>query len=144
MVMGLITALWSSFLGTLGFGVLLKAPKKGLLAASVIGAVGYGIYWLVMQWGGSEYMAMFVGSMAASVLAQLAARKLKMIATVFITLAIIPLVPGLGLYRCMSYLAQGQNALGAQTGIHAMMNFLMIALGVAVGGFLPHLKRKQA
>ena len=36
MVMGLITALWSSFLGTLGFGVLLKAPKKGLLAASVI------------------------------------------------------------------------------------------------------------
>jgi len=144
MLPGLLTALLSSFFGTLGFGVLLKAPRKGLMAASVIGAVGYGIYWVTMYYGASEYAAMFVGSLAASVLAQLAARKLKMIVTVFITLAIIPLVPGLGLYRCMSYLAQGQNALGAQTGIHAMMNFLMIALGVAVGGFWPHRRPKHS
>ena len=55
MLPGLLTALLSSFFGTLGFGVLLKAPRKGLLAASVIGAVGYGIYWVTMYYGASEY-----------------------------------------------------------------------------------------
>lgn len=140
MIQGLLTALVSSFGGTLGFGILLKAPRRALLTASAIGAAGYGLYWGLMYGGASEYLAMFMGSAIASVLAQIAARRLKMITTVFITLAIIPLVPGLGLYRCMSYLAQGQNALGGQTGIHAMMNILMIALGIAVGGFWPHRK----
>lgn len=138
MLAGLLTAVLSSFFGTLFFGVLLKAPRRALVAASAIGAAGYGLYWLCMYYGSSEYLAMFVGSLISSVLAQLAARKLKMIVTVFITLAIIPLVPGIGLYRCMSYLAQGQSALGGQTGIHAMMNILMIALGVGLGSFHPH------
>ena len=73
---------------------------------------------------------------AADVLAQYAARRLKMIATVFGTLAIIAFVPGLGLYRCMSLLAQGNTSLGLQTGIVAMSNIVMITFGLGVGSFL--------
>lgn len=59
-----------------------------------------------------------------------------MIATVFGTLAIIAFVPGLGLYRCMSLLAQGNTSLGLQTGIVAMSNIVMITFGLGVGSFL--------
>ena len=90
-----------------------------------------------MVWAGlPETAAIFIGSVAASVLAQYAARRLKMIATVFGTLAIIAFVPGLGLYRCMSLLAQGNTSLGLQTGIVAMSNIVMITFGLGVGSFL--------
>ena len=61
---------------------------------------------------------------------------MRMIATIFVTLSIVSLVPGLGLYRCMELIGQGQNALGLQTGAAAMISFIMIALGLAVGSFL--------
>ena len=58
----------------------------------------------------------------------LAARKVKMIATAFVTIAIMPLVPGLGLYRAMSAMEQGDMSLGAATGAHSMVLILMISL----------------
>ena len=110
---------------------------NAILTASCIGAVGYTLYWALMVWAGlPETAAIFIGSVAASVLAQYAARRLKMIATVFGTLAIIAFVPGLGLYRCMSLLAQGNTSLGLQTGIVAMSNIVMITFGLGVGSFL--------
>ena len=131
----------AGFLGTLGFGVIMQAPRKALLTASMIGGVTYGLYWLLCELGASALIAMFAAASAGSVMAQLAARRKRMVATIFITLAIITLVPGLGLYRCMAYLAQGQGALGAQTGLEAMGAVLMIALGIGVGTFLPRRKR---
>ena len=59
-----------------------------------------------------------------------------MIATIFLLLSVVALVPGLGLYRCMEQLGHRQYALGAQTGILTMAGILMMALGIGVGRFL--------
>lgn len=132
-----LTALLTSFIGTLGFSVLLHTPRRAWLPGSCIGAVGYTLYWALIAWGGlSEPAAIFIGSLVASLLAQYAARRMRMIASIFATLAIIAFVPGLGLYRCMSLLAQGDTSLGLQTGIAAMANILMITLGLSVGSFI--------
>jgi len=132
-----LTALLTSFVGTLGFSVLLHTPQRAWLPGSCIGAVGYTLYWALIAWGGlSEPAAIFIGSLVASLLAQYAARRMRMIASIFATLAIIAFVPGLGLYRCMSLLAQGDTSLGLQTGIAAMANILMITLGLSVGSFI--------
>ena len=80
----------------------------------------------------------------ASIGAQLNARRLKMIATVFVTIAILPLVPGLGLYRAMSAFAQGQTALGASTLAHAMALVVMIALGIGFGAALRRPGKREA
>ena len=71
-----------------------------------------------------------------SLLAQFCARKMRMIATIFLLLSVVALVPGLGLYRCMEQLGHQQYALGAQTGILTMAGILMMALGIGVGSFL--------
>ena len=73
---------------------------------------------------------MFLAALFGSLLAQFCARKMRMIATIFL------LVPGLGLYRCMEQLGHQQYALGAQTGILTMAGILMMALGIGVGSFL--------
>lgn len=76
---------------------------------------------------------MFAGALVAALGAQIAARRLKMIATVFVTIAILPLVPGVGLYRAMSALAMGDMAAGASVAAHTMALIVMIALGIGLG-----------
>lgn len=126
----------SAFLGTLGFSLLLHAPRRAWLPASLIGAAAYTLYWVLNQAGLSMPLSIFIGALAGSLLAQGCARRMRMIATIFITLSIVAMVPGLGLYRCMALLAQGENAAGVHTGVEAMTTILMIALGIAVGSFL--------
>ena len=134
----------SSTLAGSGFGALLYAPRKAIVWGGLLGGIGFTAYWLVMQLGAGETAAMFVGALIASIGAQMSARKLKMIATVFVTIAIIPLVPGLGLYRAMSGFAQGQTALGASTLAHAMALVVMIALGIGFGAALRKPPKKEA
>lgn len=141
MLEGLLRAIVSGFLGAAGFGALLHAPKKGILWGAVIGSVGYTAYWLIFHLTGSELPAMFVGALLAAVLGQLAARKLHMISTVFVTIAILPLVPGIGLYRAMSAMGQGDMMTGASTAVHAMSLILMIVMGTGIGSALSSLRK---
>lgn len=132
----LIRYFLSSMVGTLGFAAILHAPKQAWLPSALLGGTAYALYWLLMQLGMSDPAAIFVAAMTAALLAQFCARKIQMIATIFVALSLIPLVPGLGLYRCMELLGQGRNAAGLQAGVAAMTSILMIALGLAVGAFI--------
>lgn len=135
MIHDLFIALLTSFLGTIGFGILLHAPKRALWISGVIGSLGYIVYWLLLNIIPSS-LAIFCGACLASTAAQLAARKKQMIATVFITLSIIPFVPGLGLYQAMSYFAQYKLDEGLTESVSALGSIIMIALGIGVGNFL--------
>ena len=128
--------LLTSFVGSLGFAIILQAPRRSLLTSAFIGSLGYLCYWGIVRTGGSEWLAMFCGALVGSLLAQVAARREHRVATIFVTIAIIPLVPGLGLYRSMQFLAQGMSSQGARLGVQTMMSFLMLALGVTVGSFV--------
>lgn len=137
-----VLAFVSSYFAGAGFGLLLSAPKRAVVWGGLVGAVGYTAYWLCMQGGMGETAAMFLGALAAAIGTQMAARRFKMIATVFVTIAILPMVPGLGLYRAMSALAQGQLATGGAIAAHTMGLILMIALGIALGSALAGIRRK--
>ncbi len=133
MIQGLVTAFLSSFLGTLGFAVLLRAPARAWLPASLSGAFAFTLYWFLQEMGLSEATAVFCGSMFGSVLGQFLARHMKMIGTIFNTLGIVAFVPGLGLYRCMELVAVGNPEEGVHVGTAAMVDILMIALGIGMG-----------
>ena len=134
-VQGLIR-LVSSFVGTFGFAIFMHAPKRAWLPASAIGGVAYLLYWALLQTGMYEPMAIFIGALLGSVHGQYMARRMQMIASIFVLLSMIPLVPGLGLYRCMHFLAQEMYSAGADAGVRAMVDVVMIALGLAVGNFI--------
>lgn len=131
-----IVSLASSFVGTLGFAIFMHAPKRAWLPASAIGGAAYLLYWALLQAGVYEPLSIFLGALLGSVLGQYCARRMQMIASIFVLLSMIPLVPGLGLYRCMHYLAQEMYSAGADAGVRAMVDVVMIALGLAVGSFI--------
>lgn len=132
----------SSLLAGGAFGALQFAHGRAIVWGGVLGAVGYLVYWLGSMLGLSETAAMFAGMLLAALGAQGAARRLKMIFTVFVTIAMMPLVPGLGLYRAMRAVAEGNMALGAAQAVHAMALILMITLGIALASTLAGIRRR--
>lgn len=132
----------ASFLAGGGFGMLQSAPGKAVFWGGVLGVVGYMGCWLCMKLGAAETPAMFVGMLLAAMGAQMAARQLKMISTVFVTISMMPMVPGLGLYRAMSALAQGDLSQGGAIGAHTMLLILMIAMGIGLASSLAAISRQ--
>ena len=125
-----------AFFGALGFTVLVHAPVKAYLPSGLIAAVSYVFYWLLQRWGVADALSVFSGALLGSLLGHLLARKLRIIHTVFLMAAIVPVVPGLGLYRMMASFGRGETMLGANLGIEAMITIAMLALGLSMGSFI--------
>lgn len=140
---GLTLAL-SSLVAGASFGALQFAPRRAVLWGGMLGMLGYLAYWTGLTMGVPETACMFVGMLLAALGAQQAARSLKMIFTVFVTIAMMPLVPGLGLYRAMRAVAEGDMGLGASLATHAMALILMISLGIALASTLSGIRRRRA
>ena len=138
-----LRCLLGAFFGAVGFDMLVRVPRRAWLPAGLIASLVYLVYWLLPLAGVSEYLAVFCGSLLGSVLGHFSARKMKIINTVYLMSAIVPVVPGLGLYRMMASLGQGQTAQGANQGIQAMIIVAMTALGLVMGGFLDRLVHEK-
>lgn len=143
MLVQILQAGIGSFLGTLGFAALIHSPRKAAVPASIVGAAAYLVYWLLMQLGLNEPVSIFAGALLGSFSAQLMARRLHIISTVFVLLSIVAAVPGLGLYRFMAMLGAGRTSGAASVGVAAMVAILMIALGIGAGSMLYRVFRRS-
>ena len=131
----ILRAAAGSFFGTVGFAMLVHVPKRAWFPSGVIAVLSYLVYWSLERLGVPDPMAIFCGSLFGSLAGLLCARRMKIIGTVFLMSAIIPVVPGLGLCRMMEAVGQRQFAAGAETGVSAMITIVMIALGLGAGAF---------
>ena len=140
---GALRAVAGAFFGTLGFVCLVRAPRRAWIPAGMIAALAYLADWLMIYFGVSEPLAVFFSTLMGSLMCHLLARKMKMINTVFLMAAIVPVVPGLGLYRMMEAFGSGQTAAGADKGVDAMIIIAMTAVGLAMGTFIDHILHRQ-
>lgn len=119
------------FLATLFFSILMNSPKRAILWSSCIAAAGYILYLLTsLQYG--ELVGYFLGTLAIACLGEICARRIKMPATIFIFPGIVPLVPGLGLYRMMLEFVR-DNVTGAlEIGVSTIFIAGVMAISMAV------------
>ncbi len=132
----ILRAVFGAFFGTVGFAMLVHTPKKAWLPCGVIASFSYLVYWAFLRAGLSDPTSIFLGSFFGSLAGQICARKMKIIGTVFLMSAVVPVVPGLGLYRMMAFWGQNRIADGATMGIRAMITVAMIALGLGAGAMI--------
>ena len=132
------------FGATLFYCIIMSLPKKALWISSLSSAITYIIFRVVFLNISSEYMGYLAASCFAAVSAELLARACKMPATIFIFPAVIPLVPGLGLYRTMLSLVRSDMSGFASEGTKTLIISGIIAVTVAVVNavFRSLLKRK--
>ncbi len=128
----LLTSVLTSFLATLGFAVMFNTPRRHLFTASANGAMGWALYTQITLLGGSTIFATFVGAMTLGLAGELLANYFRKPATVFIIPAIIPFVPGYGIFYTMESI-MGQNyAEAVSKGSESFLIAVAIASGLIV------------
>lgn len=135
----ILRAVLGAFFGAAGFAMLMRVPKQACLASGLVASLSYLVYWFMVFLGLPDPMAIYIGSFFGSLAGLLCARRMKIIGTVFLMSAVVPVVPGLGLSRMMAALGRGQLSAGAGIGVGAMITVAMIALGLGAGAFVDRL-----
>ena len=126
----MIQIIVGSFLATLGFGILFNIKGNKLILAGIGGAIGRGVYHICLDMQMGEMMSMFWGSIALSLYSEIFARVCKTPVTTFLAAALIPLVPGGGMYRTMLQVIQGNALESLTTGIDTMAIAGILVLGI--------------
>ncbi|NLC33591.1 MAG: threonine/serine exporter [Clostridiales bacterium] len=130
--MSIIIQCLASMFASAFFGELLHQPRKTMVYTSLIGLNGYVIYLLINK----TAMAFFIAALAVGLLCELTARIMRMATTLFLVSALIPLVPGLGLYRTMMFIAQSDYSMALTTGIETLTGIGAIALSITISNVI--------
>ena len=131
--------IWGAcFVATVAFCVLFHAPKKAVLLSAAIGVVAYAVYGMLRPRTG-DTLGYFVAACLIGGAAECCARALRMPATIFICASVIPLGPGLGLYRTMLSLVEGDLSAAGRLGADTLLALGAIALAIAVTSLVARL-----
>lgn len=122
----------SSFLASLGFGVLFNIKGKNLILAGLTGTVGAVLYKCGLYFGMGQIYSNFLGSVGLALCGEILARKCKTPVTTFVVCALIPLVPGGGMYRTMLEVIKGNINDALSVGLETLSIAAVLALGILV------------
>lgn len=121
-----------SFVGALGFALFFNVSAKHIPAASIGGLLTWLIYWICNQWFGGIFLPCLVASTFAAIYAEAIARACKVPTSVFFIIAVIPLVPGRGLFYTMSGAVRGDWSACGEFAIATLQFAAGIALGICL------------
>ncbi|MDF2613002.1 MAG: threonine/serine exporter [Clostridia bacterium] len=138
----MILSILSAFISTIGFSILFHVQKKHLLTCGVVGAIGWSIYLLGESKGFSTVLSTFLASLLVTELSYMLAKRLKTPITVFLIAGIIPLVPGLALYRTMYSLLISDYTIALEYAILTFEIAGVIASAIVIISVFPLIWRK--
>lgn len=119
----------SGFFGTLGFSFFFRMTKKKIIWAALGGALTCVIYVIVCRFTDAIFFQNAIPALTATVYSEILARITKSPATPYITLSIVPLIPGGKLYYTTYYFVVGERELFKSS----LSDTFKIAAGLAVG-----------
>jgi len=127
--------LWAflfAFCSTVGFSILFHVPKRHIVTAGLVGALGWLSYTYIITSGSGSVLACFAGSCVVAVVSDLFSRIFKEAATIFIIPGILPLVPGANMYYTMLAIIEGDIQKTAVVGTETIMMAGSIAVALLV------------
>lgn len=123
-----LSCLWA-FFACAAFSCLYHIPGKMILPASLGGSLGWLVF-LLLSFTGNDLLQYFAATVATAIYAETLARGMKRPATEFQVVALLPLVPGGGIYYTMEYCVIGNNAEFLRTGLHTLGIAGALAMGI--------------
>lgn len=128
-------AIFASF----GFAILFNIRGDKLFSAAFIGGVGGVIYDTCIFFHVTTAMSLFISCVCISILSEVFARLLKCPVTTFLICAIIPLVPGGGMYYTMLEIVQNNVDGAIIKGIDTLVQAGSIVIGCLLVSSITHL-----
>ncbi len=134
----ILSNLFCSFAGTIGFAIMYNVPKKYYIGCGVTGMAGWIVYLLV---SGMKYVSAAVGSFFGAFIVVLISRmlsvKMRCPITIFLISGILPLVPGAGIYNTVYYIVTNQLTQAALKGIESLKIAFAIVMGIVIVVSIP-------
>ncbi|MCD8376967.1 MAG: threonine/serine exporter family protein [Oscillospiraceae bacterium] len=127
-----LPCLWA-FFGCLGFCLIFNIRSAaGMALCGLGGSLGWLVYLLGELAGWGTLVCSFFAAVAVSIYSEGMARVRKCPATGYLTVSLIPLVPGAGIYYTMEYALQGQTQRFLEQGMLTLGAAVSLAAGVLV------------
>ena len=117
---------------TVFFSLLMNAPPKTVPFSAAVGGVSWILYKLLLAYGQPEISAYFFGTLVVAVSAEVLARIFKMPAPIFIFPALIPIVPGTGLYKTALALVEKEYTEFQEESTRTLFAFCAMAVALAL------------
>ncbi|MBU3216182.1 threonine/serine exporter family protein [Clostridium estertheticum] len=121
-----------AFLSSLCFGVLFNIRGKNLIIASLGGGLAWLTYLISGRLQPSLVFSLFLASMVGSIYSEIMARLYKNPVTMFVICAIIPLVPGGGMYYATLEAVKGNFTVALTKGAETLFSAGAIAVGIVL------------
>lgn len=119
-----------AFLGSFGFGIIFNIKGKKLFFAAIGGGLSWFFYLFLTKYEISNILSLFIASIIFSTYSEICARYLKTPVTTLVICALIPLVPGAGMYYTMYETILGNVSGAVKLGIDTVASAGTLALGV--------------
>ncbi|MGH4051374.1 MAG: threonine/serine exporter family protein [Clostridium sp.] len=136
-----------AFVSSLGFGILFNIRGKNLIIASIGGGLGWFTYLLTSSLQPSVSFSLFIASMVVSIYSEIMARIYKNPVTMFVICAIIPLVPGGGMYYSTLEAVRGNFEIALSKSIVTLFSAGAIAIGIifvaSISSILKKIKKQN-
>ena len=120
-----------AFAATVAFGVVFNIRGQALVIAGIGGALGWFLY-MGLQGFFNDIPQYFIATLAVSLYAEIMARRFKAPATIYLAAALIPLVPGGGIYYTMEHFINGRVDDAINTGLHTLGIAGALAMGIII------------
>lgn len=135
----------AALVGTVGFAVIFGAPRRQYLAAGVVAAIGWAVYYTIYKYTSLSVVEnTFIASVLVSLISRLTAVIRKCPTTVFLICGLFPMIPGAGVFWTTYYVTSRQLPMALSSGLQAVSITLAIVLAVVVVSALPrHFKHRR-
>lgn len=120
-----------AFFACVGFGFLFNVRGRMIFTTALGGALGWLAY-VLCSFTASDIPRYFVATLVISIYAEVMARVDKVPVIVYLIIALLPLVPGSGMYYTMEYWLTGDEVAFVTTGSHTIMIAGALALGIVL------------
>lgn len=131
---GIGTLALGSALAAAAFGAASYAPRRSLLPLAVVAALAILVFSVVLEASGSRLWAAAIAAFGIGVVAYGVAGRVRVPPLVIVVPAIVPMLPGLTIYRGLSLLAEG--GVSTSPGLLAIIQAASIAVALASGVIL--------
>lgn len=129
---GIAVQLISCGFASMGFALLFKASVGQSFSAGIGGMINCGVYLLVQHFGGNNFMAVMAGATFVAAYSYVMSRVHRAPSTIFLTTAIMPVIPGATLFYMMHGFVQADYGLARQQTISLAQTCLAICFGFLV------------
>ena len=124
-------------LGTIAFALMFRVRKRHFADCGVLGTITWLAYMICIKIWNNEAISVFVSGFAAVLASRVLAVLRRCPATVFLMTSLIPLLPGISLYRTIYYLLMGNAQISMHFGKLCFLTAFTIAVSIAVVQQIP-------